>query len=262
MPPSKFATHDDCREAVCACCGVKTPKKKMSAKEEASVIAHAKPEYDSKVRSFPAGLCKTCRCWKIIIWNTHDQTLCLGGNYSALPMLTGIGLGDRIPKWSGTSLRLEKKRFDEGQHSVDNCQICQVAKYTPISRKKISRLEKPRVAPDGGPIVTTLKKSSPRKICPTCKAEVSAGIAWWSQQFRGSRERQTTSSMSLDWREPVSTFLARGSEIAKNLMIYRLEIQKELRVTFRVHRTYVQISSYAYLGHIRALQGSRVDICV
>ena len=45
-------------------------------------------------------------------------------------------------------------------------------------------------------------------------------------------------------------------------MIYRLEIQKELRVTFRVHRTYVQISSYAYLGHIRALQGSRVDICV
>ena len=64
---SKFATHDDCREAVCACCGVKTPKKKMSAKEEALVIAHAKPEYDSKVRSFPAGLCKTCRCWKIII---------------------------------------------------------------------------------------------------------------------------------------------------------------------------------------------------
>ena len=109
MPPSKFATHDDCREAVCACCGVKTPKKKMSVKEEASVIAHAKPEYDSKVRSFPAGLCKTCRCWKIIIWNTHDQTLCLGGNYSALPMLTGIGLGDRIPKWSGTSLSLEKK---------------------------------------------------------------------------------------------------------------------------------------------------------
>ena len=60
----------------------------------------------------------------------------------------------------------------------------------------------------------------------------------------------------------MSTFLARGSEIAKNLMIYRLEIQKELWVTFQVHRTYVQISSYAYLGHIRALQGSRRDICV
>ena len=76
-------------------------------------------------------------------------------------------------KWN--QFELGKKRFDEDQHSVDNCQICQVAKYTPIGKKKISRLEKPRVAPDGGPIVTTLKKSSPRKICPTCKAEVSAG---------------------------------------------------------------------------------------
>ena len=26
MPPSKLLTHEDCREAMCACCGIKTDK--------------------------------------------------------------------------------------------------------------------------------------------------------------------------------------------------------------------------------------------
>ena len=79
------------------------------------------------------------------------------------------------PKLKWNQFELENRRFDESQHSADSCQICQVAKYTPIGKKKISSFEKPRLASDGGPIVSPLKRSSPKKICPTCKLEVSAG---------------------------------------------------------------------------------------
>ena len=61
MPPSKLKCHEDCREAICTCCGIKTDKKRITANEELMVRAHAKPEYDSTVQSFPAGLCSTCR---------------------------------------------------------------------------------------------------------------------------------------------------------------------------------------------------------
>ena len=61
MPPSKTSTHEDCREAVCCCCGVKTAKKRLTAGQETLVKTFAKPEYDSLVKSFPAALCNTCR---------------------------------------------------------------------------------------------------------------------------------------------------------------------------------------------------------
>ena len=60
MPPSKLLTHEDCREAVCVCCGVKTDKKRITVGQEAMVRSYAKPEYDSSVKSYPAGLCSTC----------------------------------------------------------------------------------------------------------------------------------------------------------------------------------------------------------
>ena len=59
--PPKFLTHEDCREAICCCCGVKTAKKRISAKEELLVKEHAKKEYNSKIESYPAGLCSNCR---------------------------------------------------------------------------------------------------------------------------------------------------------------------------------------------------------
>ena len=61
MPPSKTSTHEDCREAVCSCCGVKTAKKRITISQEIMVKAYAKSEYDSSVQSFPVGLCNTCR---------------------------------------------------------------------------------------------------------------------------------------------------------------------------------------------------------
>ena len=61
MPPSKTSTHEDCRESVCCCCGVKTSKKRITVGQQDMVKTFAKPEYDSLVQSFPAGLCNTCR---------------------------------------------------------------------------------------------------------------------------------------------------------------------------------------------------------
>ena len=61
MPPSKLLTHEDCREAVCVCCGVKTEKRQITVGQEVMVRSYAKPEYDSSVKSFPTGLCSTCR---------------------------------------------------------------------------------------------------------------------------------------------------------------------------------------------------------
>ena len=61
MPPSKTGTHEECRDAVCSCCGVKTPKKRITAAQEELVRKYAKPGYDSSVLSFPSGLCSYCR---------------------------------------------------------------------------------------------------------------------------------------------------------------------------------------------------------
>ena len=59
MPPA--SSHEDCREQVCVLCGIKTKQKRITCKQEAMVKAHAKPEYDSSVLSFPAGLCSSCK---------------------------------------------------------------------------------------------------------------------------------------------------------------------------------------------------------
>ena len=61
MVPPNFNNHEDYREAVCCCCGIKTAKKRISVKEEALVVEFAKKEYNSKVQSHPAGLCTNCR---------------------------------------------------------------------------------------------------------------------------------------------------------------------------------------------------------
>ena len=73
MVPPKFSTHEDCREAVCCCCGVKTDKKRISVREEALVVEFAKKEYDSKVQSYPAGLCLNCRRGKILVGSVSSH---------------------------------------------------------------------------------------------------------------------------------------------------------------------------------------------
>ena len=76
MPPSKLLTHEDCREAMCACCGIKTDKKRITVGQEALVKSYAKPEYDISVKNFPAGLCSTCRY--IIVFSISSYHSFLG----------------------------------------------------------------------------------------------------------------------------------------------------------------------------------------
>merc|ERR1719234_1691194 len=53
--------HEDARQVICSCCGIKTTKKKkINENEEALVRKFCKPSYDSELREQPAGLCNTC----------------------------------------------------------------------------------------------------------------------------------------------------------------------------------------------------------
>ena len=164
-PPPKFLTHEDCRLAICCCCGVKTAKKRISAKEELLVKEHAKKEYDSKIESYPAGLCPPCRtrlfeCGKAkakgVDWDWLDRP---------------------HPKLKWDKFELQNERFDPNKHSADTCTICQVAKYTPVGRKNVSKLAKPKLVPKGEPIVNPKERKNTKKICPTCKAVTGPGMS-------------------------------------------------------------------------------------
>ena len=106
MPPSKLMSHEDCREAVCSCCGIKTDKKRITANEELMVKTHAKSEYDSKVQSFPAGLCTTCRYIKTLIYFNEEKIIFFSGEICMLSRRGQIqdGLGGPTQKLSGINL--------------------------------------------------------------------------------------------------------------------------------------------------------------
>ena len=64
--------------SLCACCGVKTVKKMITSSQEKLVQEYAKPQYDSEVKSFPAGLCPTCKanlyfCKKDVDWEWSNK---------------------------------------------------------------------------------------------------------------------------------------------------------------------------------------------
>ena len=158
--PPKFGTHEDCREAICCCCGKKTVKKRISVKEESLVKSYAKEEYDSKIESFPAGLCPSCRrhlfqCAKKVNWEWINRP---------------------HPRLLWDKFELQNERFDPSTHSPATCSICKVARYTPVGQKKVSRLEKPKLAPRGEPIVNPKPRKSSTNICPKCKAITGPGL--------------------------------------------------------------------------------------
>ena len=164
MVPPKFSTHEDCREAVCCCCGVKTDKKRISVREEALVVEFAKKEYDSKVQSYPAGLCLNCRrnlfqCAK----NKKDK-------------VDWDWIGRAHPKLLWDNFELSTERYDPCTHSDVTCTLCQVARYNPIGRKKVSKFAKPKLGAKGEPIVQPKTRVSPKKICPKCMAETGPGL--------------------------------------------------------------------------------------
>ena len=58
--------HSEARSGVCVCCGVKIPlkyvkKHPMTPSLENKIRHHCKPEFDSRVVSYPNGCCSTCQ---------------------------------------------------------------------------------------------------------------------------------------------------------------------------------------------------------
>ena len=120
MVPPKFTNHNDCREGVCCCCGVKTTKKHISVKEEALVVEFAKKEYDSKVQSYPAGVCSSCR--RLLF-------MCAKAKKNKVDWER---MGRSNPKLVWDKFELPKERFDPSTHSDQTCTLCQVAKFSPV----------------------------------------------------------------------------------------------------------------------------------
>ena len=80
------------------------------------------------------------------------------------------------PKAEWDKFQLQTYRFNAAKHSEDNCQICQVAKWTPIGKKQINPNWKPKVASNGEKESTLSKKKIPKKNCFSCKQETGPGI--------------------------------------------------------------------------------------
>ena len=176
MVPPKFNTHEDCREAICCCCGTKTAKKRISLKEESLVKEHAKEEYDSKIESYPAGLCPPCR------------TRLFECGKAKANKVDWDWLGRPHPKLLWDKFELQNERFDPSQHSALTCTICQVAKYTPVGQKKVSRFEKPKLVSKGEPIVNPRPRANSKKICPKCKVVTGPGLSHFPCTFKAGKK--------------------------------------------------------------------------
>ena len=85
-------------------------------------------------------------------------------------------LGVIDPKVEWDKFQLQTYRFNAAKDREDNCQICQVAKWTPIGKKNINLSWKPKVLSKGKMESTPSKKKIPKKICFSCKQETGPGI--------------------------------------------------------------------------------------
>ena len=178
MVPPKFTNHNDCREGVCCCCGVKTTKKHISVKEEALVVEFAKKEYDSKVQSYPAGVCSSCR--RLLFMCAKAKKNKVDWEW----------MGRSNPKLVWDKFELPKERFDPSTHSDQTCTLCQVAKFSPVGKKKVSSFAKPNLAKAkaGEPIVKPKPRSSnQRKVCPKCKAVTGPGLPHTQCTFKSGK---------------------------------------------------------------------------
>ena len=59
MPPP--LTHDRCREEMCAGCGGKAGRRKVTAGLGEKIRKWAQPSWSAEVVSHPSGICETCR---------------------------------------------------------------------------------------------------------------------------------------------------------------------------------------------------------
>ena len=80
------------------------------------------------------------------------------------------------PKSKWDEFKLNTKRFDPKLHDVSNCDICTVAKWTPIGKKNCSPNMKIKLYPKDEADNTVCKKSTSKQFCIKCKQETGRGI--------------------------------------------------------------------------------------
>ena len=149
-------SHEDARQVICSCCGIKTSKKtKMTDNDEALVRKYCKPSYDSTLREQPAGLCNTCR-WYLFACKRRD-------------IWVEVGKPDPRVRWD--AFELEHRRFSEKDHNRDDCQICILAKENPVQKNnpEMGHMLQPRepLAPE---------KKEIFKLCGKCYQHIGRGI--------------------------------------------------------------------------------------
>ena len=154
--PKSFS-HQDSRERICVACGIRTAKKKsVNNSEELLVRKYCKPNFDTTLREQPTGLCSNCR-WYLFACKRGDNW-------------EDIGRPDPRIRWD--QYELEHGRFNEREHSEDNCSICELAKWNPVgepdlnANKRYLMRSKATVPPE--------KKKF--KFCPNCYQHTGPGI--------------------------------------------------------------------------------------
>ena len=72
---------------------------------------------------------------------------------------------------------MKSERFDPAKHDVGSCQICNVAKWTPIGKHRVIPIFKPKVLGKGELPTLPGKRIIDKIICIKCKQETGPGIS-------------------------------------------------------------------------------------
>ena len=133
--------------------------------------SYAKPEYDSSVKNFPAGLCSTCRYIIVLLISSYHSNFRINLNSCKKGVdWDSIGRTDPRIKWS--NFHLIKERYDPKTHDKDNCKICFVARWNPVGKGKTSLSLPPRDIDT----ISNSTKVSEKKICTKCRQDIGRGI--------------------------------------------------------------------------------------
>ena len=149
--------HEDCRDKVCCCCGIRTPKKKRVNENEAKLVEkYCKPNFDTtfSLREQPTGLCSLCR-WYLFACKRGEK-------WENRPN----------PRLRWDAYEMEHRRFRENEHDPDTCQVCLLAKWNPVGEPETSAEKKY--------IMRSIKEPVPPeksyKFCDICYQHIGRGI--------------------------------------------------------------------------------------
>ena len=131
-------------------------KKSVNRTEELLVQRYCKPNFDSTLREQPIGLCSNCR-WYLFACQRGDKW-------------EDVGRPDPRERWD--EFELEHGRFNEREHTADNCRICELVKWNPVGEPEINA-NKRYLMKSKAPVPPEKKNF---KFCPSCYQHTGPGI--------------------------------------------------------------------------------------